>query len=359
MPARVQAGDFHLWVLSFRDPRKYGSSILPELRNRNGSARGPRAGLGGSPKPSSHLLCPILGRGSLWDKIFGEPPKTARQRRALPKRLRRTRLRLRSSGLILMLLLGKAAEGRRRPSSPSSVAGLLRRTGVAVLRRVDTPRRWRVSRRPSNCAKRLGLRQSSGALWRKRNPAGFLHELDCANINMIRDNRPFDGGGAVLSSSSLGGPFFPEAMTGKGENFHFTRDTSIADSRPIAEGRIRAPPPKHEVAPTLERRIHPAGGKSRVGLPHKCGVPVAWSQVTPLHNPRHPQQCADRGVSQTHPWFNSFNGHCLWGTEFENSVESLSITKGQGCGAGRAAIGPACGGTCGGHFPGRRGEPGY
>jgi hypothetical protein len=100
---------------------------------------------------------------------------------------------------------------------------------------MSSPRLWRVSRRPSNCAKRLGLRQSSGALWRKRNPAGFLHELDCANINMIRDNRPFDGGGAVLSSSSLGGPFFPEAMVGKGENFHFTCSTSIADSRPTAK----------------------------------------------------------------------------------------------------------------------------
>jgi len=59
-----------------------------------GSARGPRAGLGGSPKPSSHFLCPILARESLWDEIFGEPPKTARQRRALPVRLRRTRLRV-------------------------------------------------------------------------------------------------------------------------------------------------------------------------------------------------------------------------------------------------------------------------
>ena len=38
------------------------------------------------------------------------------------------------------MALGKAAEGRR-PSAPSSVAGLLRRTGVAVLRRVDSPRR--------------------------------------------------------------------------------------------------------------------------------------------------------------------------------------------------------------------------
>ena len=101
-------------------------------------------------------------------------------------------------------------------------------------------------------------------------------------------------------------------------------------------------------------------GKSRVGLPHKCGVPVAGSQVTPLHNPRHPPVKPPQGVfSGAYPWFNSFNGHCLWGTEFENSVESLRVTKGQGCGAGRAAIGPACGGTRGGHFPGRRGEPGY
>ena len=175
---------------------------------------------------------------------------------------------------------------------------------------------------------------------------------------MIRDNRPFDGGGAVLSSSSLGGPFFPKRWWKWVKTF-ITCDTSTADARPIAEGRIRAPPPKHEVAPTLERRIHPAGGKSRVGLPHKCGVPVAGSQVTPLHNPRHPQQCEDRVFSGAYPWFISFNGHCLRGTEFENSVESLSITKGQGCGAGRAAIDPACGGTRGGHFPGRRGEPGY
>ena len=67
-------------------------TIQPELRNRNGSARGPRAGLGGSPKPSSHILYPISARKSLGDEIFGEPPKTARQRRALPVRLRRTRL---------------------------------------------------------------------------------------------------------------------------------------------------------------------------------------------------------------------------------------------------------------------------
>jgi hypothetical protein len=65
-----------------------------------GSARGPRAGLGGSAKPSSHILCPILARESLGDEIFGEPPKTARQRRALPVRLRRTRLRLQISDLI-------------------------------------------------------------------------------------------------------------------------------------------------------------------------------------------------------------------------------------------------------------------
>jgi hypothetical protein len=65
-----------------------------------GSARGPRAGLGGSPKPSSHILCPILARENLGDEIFGEPPKTARQRRALPVRLRRTRLRLQISDLI-------------------------------------------------------------------------------------------------------------------------------------------------------------------------------------------------------------------------------------------------------------------
>jgi hypothetical protein len=75
------------------------SLFIPNSEMGMGSARGPRAGLGGSPKPSSHLLCPILARESLWDEIFGEPPKTARQRRALPVRLRRTRLRLRNSGL--------------------------------------------------------------------------------------------------------------------------------------------------------------------------------------------------------------------------------------------------------------------
>ena len=49
--------------------------------------------------------------------------------------------------------------------------------------------------------------------------------------------------------------------------------------------------------------------------------------------------------------------NCLRGAELEDPVESLSITKGQGCGAGRAGIGPAGGGTCGEDFPGRRGKP--
>jgi len=51
-----------------------------------GSARGPRAGLGSPPKPSSHTGRRISTRESLWDKVFGGPPKTARQRRALPLR---------------------------------------------------------------------------------------------------------------------------------------------------------------------------------------------------------------------------------------------------------------------------------
>jgi hypothetical protein len=50
---------------------------------------------------------------------------------------------------------------------------------------------------------------------------------------------------------------------------------------------------------------------------------------------------------------------CLRGTELEDAVESLRNSEGHGGGVGRAAIGPACGGTCGDHFPGRRGEPGY
>jgi len=45
-----------------------------------------------------------LARKSLWDEIFGEPPKTARQRRALPVRLRRTRLRLQNSALTFLEL---------------------------------------------------------------------------------------------------------------------------------------------------------------------------------------------------------------------------------------------------------------
>src|ERR1039457_88725 len=50
---------------------------------------------------------------------------------------------------------------------------------------------------------------------------------------------------------------------------------------------------------------------------------------------------------------------CLWGTELEDAIESLRNSEGHGCGVERAAIGPACSGTCGDHFPGRRGEPGY
>ena len=58
-----------------------------------GSARGPRAGLGGPPKPSSHTGRRISTRESLWDKVFGGPPKTARQRRVLPLRTARARRR--------------------------------------------------------------------------------------------------------------------------------------------------------------------------------------------------------------------------------------------------------------------------
>src|ERR1035437_8783635 len=49
---------------------------------------------------------------------------------------------------------------------------------------------------------------------------------------------------------------------------------------------------------------------------------------------------------------------CLWGTELEDAVEFLRNSEGHGGGVGRAAIGPACGGTGGDHFPARRGEPG-
>jgi hypothetical protein len=56
----------------------------PDSEIGMGSARGPRAGLGDPPKPSSHTGRRISTRESLWDKVFGGPPKTARQRRALP-----------------------------------------------------------------------------------------------------------------------------------------------------------------------------------------------------------------------------------------------------------------------------------
>src|ERR1035437_321977 len=49
---------------------------------------------------------------------------------------------------------------------------------------------------------------------------------------------------------------------------------------------------------------------------------------------------------------------CLWGTELEDAVEFLRNSEGHGGGVGRAAIGPACGGTGGDYFSGRRGEPG-
>src|ERR1017187_9086849 len=48
---------------------------------------------------------------------------------------------------------------------------------------------------------------------------------------------------------------------------------------------------------------------------------------------------------------------CLWGTELEDAVEFLRNSEGHGGSVGRAAIGPACGGTCGDYFPSRRGEP--
>ena len=49
-----------------------------------GSARGSRAGLGGPPLPSSHILGFVFVEESLWDEVFRQPRKTARQWRALP-----------------------------------------------------------------------------------------------------------------------------------------------------------------------------------------------------------------------------------------------------------------------------------
>ncbi len=57
-------------------------TIKPEFQ---GSARGPRAGLGGSPKPSVRLtISPFPNKIICGTKFSARPPKTARQRRALP-----------------------------------------------------------------------------------------------------------------------------------------------------------------------------------------------------------------------------------------------------------------------------------
>src|ERR1017187_6510946 len=50
---------------------------------------------------------------------------------------------------------------------------------------------------------------------------------------------------------------------------------------------------------------------------------------------------------------------CLRGTKLEDAVESLRNSERYGCGVGRAAVGPACGGTRGDHFAGGGGKPGY
>lgn len=53
-----------------------------------GSARGPRADLGGPAQIFVlHFLSHFPGPENLWNEVFGEPPKTARQRRALPTTL--------------------------------------------------------------------------------------------------------------------------------------------------------------------------------------------------------------------------------------------------------------------------------
>ena len=50
---------------------------------------------------------------------------------------------------------------------------------------------------------------------------------------------------------------------------------------------------------------------------------------------------------------------CLRGTELEDAIKSLRNSEGPGGSGGRTAIGPACGGAGGDHFPVRRGEPSY
>jgi hypothetical protein len=68
---------------------RHNYELKPDSEIGMGSARGPRAGLGGLTEPSSHTGRRISTRESLWDKVFGGPPKTARQRRALPLRMDR------------------------------------------------------------------------------------------------------------------------------------------------------------------------------------------------------------------------------------------------------------------------------
>ena len=53
-----------------------------------------------------------------------------------------------------------------------------------------------------------------------------------------------------------------------------------------SRGRIRPSPPRHEAAPTVERRIHPAGGRIACGLPDESGVPVTVPQDAPRPRPR-------------------------------------------------------------------------
>jgi hypothetical protein len=71
-----------------QDNVNYFTTCNPNSEIGMGSTRGPRAGLGGSPKPSFYSLSD-LGVRKLGDEVFGEPPKTARQRHALPVRQRR------------------------------------------------------------------------------------------------------------------------------------------------------------------------------------------------------------------------------------------------------------------------------
>ena len=96
----------------------------PRTRTREtGSARGPRAGLGGPPKPSSHTGRRISARESLWDEVFGGPPKTARQRRALPL------LWIRRGASFRLRLASARQVGGTSTSSPAEWDGLVSNFG--------------------------------------------------------------------------------------------------------------------------------------------------------------------------------------------------------------------------------------